>query len=71
MIRMVENMKRAITITFIVLLLLFSTACEDIGRSCDEHGVCTGIAEEDHDTLEPELVADISPDSQRSSEEST
>ena len=59
-------MKRGtiLLITLILLVLLLATACEDIGKECDEHGVCTGISDEDQDTLEPELVADIRPDSQ-------
>jgi hypothetical protein len=61
-------MKRAVLLLIIIISLLLITACEDVGKSCDEHGVCTGTADEDKDTLEPELIGDIQPDVQESVE---
>ncbi len=64
-------MKRGAILLIIIILLsmLITTACEDVGKDCDEHGVCTGTADEDKATLEPQLVADIAPDMQESGSE--
>ncbi len=62
-------MKRGVLFLVIVILLL-TTACEDVGKDCDEHGVCTGTSDEDQDTLEPQLVVDIAPDMQESGSDS-
>lgn len=58
-------MKRGLlAVSVVLIVLLLAAACEDIGKSCDEHGVCTGISDEDKPTLEQKLVVDIRPDPQ-------